>query len=101
MCIVLSNIIPQYLICICLISTLLSPHRIDMTITPIEEAFALLNRYGLVYSSSDSEQVDGLTYAWKKLQDQVIGGEKLLFLCHISQAPFVKKRARLYVTSLR
>lgn len=42
-----------------------------MTITPIEESFALLNRYGLVYSSTDSEQVDGLTYAWRKLKDQV------------------------------
>ena len=42
-----------------------------MTITPIEESFALLNRYGLNYSSADSEQVDGLTYAWKKLQGQV------------------------------
>ena len=45
--------------------------RIEMTIGPIEESFALLNRYGLVYSSSDSERVDGLTYAWKKLLDQV------------------------------
>lgn len=42
-----------------------------MTITPIEESFALLNRYQLHYSSTDSEQVDGLTYAWKKLQAQV------------------------------
>ena len=45
--------------------------RIDMTIGPIEESFGLLNRYGLVYSSADAERVDGLTYAWKKLLDQV------------------------------
>ena len=42
-----------------------------MTITPIEESFALMNRYGLHYSSTDSEKVDGLNYAWKKLQDLV------------------------------
>lgn len=45
--------------------------RIEMTIGPIEESFGLLNRYGLVYSSADAERVDGLTYAWKKLLDQV------------------------------
>ncbi|XP_073237477.1 dynein axonemal heavy chain 5-like [Porites lutea] len=44
--------------------------RIDMTIGPIEESFAMMNRYGLVYSSSDSERVDGLTYAWRKLHAQ-------------------------------
>ena len=42
--------------------------RIEMTITPIEDSFALLNRYNLNYSSAQSEQVDGLTYAWRKLQ---------------------------------
>ena len=46
-------------------------NRIDMTIGPIEESFAMMNRYGLVYSSSDSERVDGLTYAWRKLHAQV------------------------------
>jgi len=44
--------------------------RIDMTITPIEESYALLNRYGLHYPSSDAERVDGLTYAWQKLRGQ-------------------------------
>ncbi|XP_066028864.1 dynein axonemal heavy chain 5 isoform X2 [Pocillopora verrucosa] len=44
--------------------------RIDMTIGPIEESFAMMNRYGLVYSSSDAERVDGLTYAWRKLHAQ-------------------------------
>ena len=42
-----------------------------MTVGPIEESFALMNRYGLVYSSSDAERVDGLTYAWRKLHAQV------------------------------
>lgn len=42
-----------------------------MTVGPIEESFAMMNRYGLVYSSSDAERVDGLTYAWRKLHAQV------------------------------
>ena len=45
-----------------------------MTVGPIEESFAMMNRYGLVYSSSDSERVDGLTYAWRKLHAQVCVG---------------------------
>ena len=45
--------------------------RIDMTVGPIEESFAMMNRYGLIYSSSDAERVDGLTYAWRKLHAQV------------------------------
>ena len=48
-----------------------------MTIGPIEESFAMMNRYGLVYSSSDSERVDGLTYAWRKLHAQVGESEVL------------------------
>ena len=44
-----------------------------MTITPIEESYALLNRYGLHYPSSDAERVDGLTYAWQKLRAQASG----------------------------
>jgi len=48
-----------------------------MTIGPIEESFAMMNRYGLMYSSSDSERVDGLTYAWRKVHAQV-GESKVL-----------------------
>ncbi|XP_048577391.1 dynein axonemal heavy chain 5 isoform X1 [Nematostella vectensis] len=44
--------------------------KIDMTIGPIEESFAMMNRYGLHFSSSDAERVDGLTYAWKKVNTQ-------------------------------
>ncbi|XP_028415244.1 dynein heavy chain 5, axonemal-like [Dendronephthya gigantea] len=44
--------------------------KIDMTIGPIEESFALLNKYGLHYSSHDSERVDSLTYSWKKVNSQ-------------------------------
>ena len=64
-----------------------------MTITPIEESFALLNRYQLHYSSTDSEQVDGLTYAWKKLQAQV-------FFNFVLYPPFhdCKKVIRLTLT---
>ncbi|KAK3754858.1 hypothetical protein QZH41_011331 [Actinostola sp. cb2023] len=44
--------------------------KMDMMIGPIEESFAMMNRYGLHYPTSDAERVDGLTYAWKKLTVQ-------------------------------
>lgn len=52
-----------------------------MTIGPIEESFAMISRYGLqvVYSSSDAEGVDSLTYAWRLLREQVCVGV-LIFL---------------------
>ena len=52
-----------------------------MTIGPIEESFALLNKYGLHYSSHDSERVDSLTYSWKKVNSQVC--TEKWFLCTI------------------
>ena len=45
-----------------------------MTIGPIEESFAMMNRYGLHYPSSDAERVDMLTYEWQKLNGQVSVG---------------------------
>ncbi|EDV25010.1 uncharacterized protein TRIADDRAFT_56504 [Trichoplax adhaerens] len=44
--------------------------RIDMTISPIEESFALLNRFNMTFSGSDAERVDTLNYSWKKLNAQ-------------------------------
>ena len=45
--------------------------RIDMTITPIEEAYVMLNRYNLTFNDGNAERVDSLTYGWKKLMAQV------------------------------
>ena len=68
-----------------------------MTVGPIEESFAMMNRYGLVYSSSDAERVDGLTYAWRKLHAQVsvaVWWSGMLFLalcaigCSLPRSPF-------------
>ena len=71
-----------------------------MTIGPIEESFAMMNRYGLVYSSSDSERVDGLTYAWRKLHAQVGESEVLAELLARAKrarsgAPWVRKFGKL------
>ncbi|CAB1349768.1 unnamed protein product [Coregonus sp. 'balchen'] len=41
--------------------------RIDATIGPVEESFALLNRHELIFSDGNAEKVDGLTYAWSNL----------------------------------
>ncbi|XP_076815353.1 dynein axonemal heavy chain 5-like isoform X1 [Clavelina lepadiformis] len=45
--------------------------RIDMTIGPIEESYALLNRFELYYDDGNSERVDGLAYQWRNLMAQV------------------------------
>ena len=45
--------------------------RIDMTITPIEEAYAMLNKYNLVFNDGNAERVDSLPYGWKLLKGQV------------------------------
>lgn len=52
-----------------------------MMIGPIEESFAMLNRYQLHYPSTDAERVDGLTYAWKKLTAQVLDRETPITHC--------------------
>uniref|UniRef100_A0A8C7LGC2 Dynein, axonemal, heavy chain 5 n=1 Tax=Oncorhynchus kisutch TaxID=8019 RepID=A0A8C7LGC2_ONCKI len=51
--------------------------RIDATIGPVEESFALLNRHELIFSDGNAEKVDGLTYAWRNL-NAMVGGK-----CHV------------------
>ncbi|XP_074550150.1 dynein axonemal heavy chain 5 [Halichoeres trimaculatus] len=41
--------------------------RIDATIGPVEESFALLNKHELLFSDGNAERVDSLMYAWKNL----------------------------------
>ena len=41
--------------------------RVDATIGPVEESFALLNKHDLLFSDGNAERVDGLTYAWSNL----------------------------------
>ncbi|KAJ8315371.1 LOW QUALITY PROTEIN: hypothetical protein KUTeg_007521 [Tegillarca granosa] len=41
--------------------------RVDMTITPIEETYAMLNRYNIFFNDGNAERVDSLSYGWKKL----------------------------------
>lgn len=48
--------------------------RIDATIGPVEESFALLNKHELFFNDGSAERVDGLTYAWKNLNALVRGG---------------------------
>ncbi|KAL3320549.1 Dynein heavy chain 8, axonemal [Cichlidogyrus casuarinus] len=44
--------------------------RLDMTIGPIEESYALLNRYELYFNDGNAERVDSLTYGYSKLRQQ-------------------------------
>ncbi|XP_072018853.1 LOW QUALITY PROTEIN: dynein axonemal heavy chain 5-like [Amphiura filiformis] len=46
--------------------------RIDMTIGPIEESYAMLNKYELFFHDGNAEKVDSLSYSWKNLNDQAL-----------------------------
>ena len=38
--------------------------QIDRTITPIEETYAMLNRYEIQFNDGNAEKVDSLSYGW-------------------------------------
>ncbi|XP_070190341.1 dynein axonemal heavy chain 5-like isoform X2 [Littorina saxatilis] len=44
--------------------------RVDMIIGPVEETYALLNRYNIFFNDGNAERVDTLAYGWKKLTAQ-------------------------------
>ena len=46
--------------------------KIDMTIGPVEESYALLNKLDLNYNDGGAERVDGLAYQWKNVLSQVL-----------------------------
>ncbi|XP_045900393.1 dynein axonemal heavy chain 5 [Micropterus dolomieu] len=52
--------------------------RIDATIGPVEESFALLNKHELLFNDGNAERVDGLTYAWKTLSALVVQNQNTL-----------------------
>ena len=43
---------------------------IDQTITPVEETYAMLNRYEIAFNDGKPEMVDTMQYAWKKCLQQ-------------------------------
>lgn len=45
--------------------------RVDMTIAPIEEAYAMLNKYNLAFNDGNAERVDQLSYGWRLLKQEV------------------------------
>ena len=52
--------------------------KIDMTISPIEEAYQMLTRYNLFFNDGNAERVDQLSYSWKLLRQKVNKGLFLL-----------------------
>ncbi|MEE6465421.1 hypothetical protein FKM82_006550, partial [Ascaphus truei] len=52
--------------------------KIDMMIGPIEESHSLLLKYELLFQDGNAERVDGLAYAWKNLNTQVVQTQNLL-----------------------
>lgn len=53
--------------------------KIDMTIQPIEESYAMLNKYNIFFNDGNAERVDSLSYSWKNLNTQV--NIKSMLLC--------------------
>jgi len=45
--------------------------RIDLMILPVEEAYAMLNKYQLTINDGNAERVDTISYSWKLLKQQV------------------------------
>ena len=45
--------------------------RIEFTMQPIEESYAALNKYNLIFNDGNAERVDSLSYGWKKVTSQV------------------------------
>ena len=45
--------------------------KIDRTIVPIEEAYALLAKYEMTFNDGNAERVDSLGYQWRLLQQKV------------------------------
>ena len=45
--------------------------RIEFTMQPIEESYAALNKYNLIFNDGNAERVDSLSYGWKKVTTQV------------------------------
>jgi len=55
--------------------------RVDLTLAPIEDAYALLARHGLTFNDGNAERVDSLCYAWRLLQQQVSDDDVCLVHC--------------------
>ena len=53
--------------------------RIDLAIAPIEDAYAMLGRYGLTFNDGNAERVDSLGYGWRLLRQQVNTSTSALF----------------------
>ena len=45
--------------------------KTDMIISPIEEAYSMLNRYNLFFNDGNAEKVDALAYQWNLLKQRV------------------------------
>uniref|UniRef100_A0A8B9H9P0 AAA+ ATPase domain-containing protein n=1 Tax=Astyanax mexicanus TaxID=7994 RepID=A0A8B9H9P0_ASTMX len=52
--------------------------RVDATIGPVEESFALLNKHELQFIDGNAEKMDSLTYGWKNLRVLVVQTQNTL-----------------------
>ncbi|XP_039610081.1 dynein heavy chain 5, axonemal-like [Polypterus senegalus] len=75
--------------------------RIDMTIGPIEESFALLNKHELLVDDADMKRVDGLAYAWKNVNSQVVVTQNILYVVQPTMKSDLVAGVKTFQTEVR
>lgn len=66
---------------------------IDRTIAPVEETYAMLNKYEIVFNDGNPEKVDSLSYGWKKLNAKVRNLMNRIIILFIKSFVFTIKQA--------
>uniref|UniRef100_A0A3B4C567 AAA+ ATPase domain-containing protein n=1 Tax=Pygocentrus nattereri TaxID=42514 RepID=A0A3B4C567_PYGNA len=72
--------------------------RIDATVGPVEESFALLNRHELQFSDGNAERMDSVTYAWKNLK--VVQTQNTLEAIHPTMKAELLSEVETYQTTV-
>ncbi|XP_036448538.1 LOW QUALITY PROTEIN: dynein heavy chain 5, axonemal [Colossoma macropomum] len=75
--------------------------RIDATVGPVEESFALLNRHELQFSDGNAERMDSVTYAWKNLKVLVVQTQNTLEAIHPTMKAELLSEVETYQTTVQ
>ncbi|GCC35016.1 hypothetical protein chiPu_0013494 [Chiloscyllium punctatum] len=70
--------------------------KIDMTIEPIEETYALLSKHELLFQDGNAERVDGLSYAWKNINAQVVETQSILLKMEPTMKTDLLERVKIF-----
>ncbi|GCB62030.1 hypothetical protein scyTo_0004192 [Scyliorhinus torazame] len=75
--------------------------KIDMTIEPIEETYALLSKHELLFQDGNAERVDGLSYAWKNINAQVVQIQSVLLKVEPAMKTDLQERVQIFQTDVQ